>query len=74
MRDFTVINRNPGHWDIYDRGGSRLFRIRGEAGRCYLFDEQDRTTLVSPVEFNTVAGCMAFVCDQLMYEPANNEN
>ena len=61
MQNFNVIYRNYGHWDICNDKG-RIYRIRGGPGRYKLYKE-GKCKL-----FKTVNACMAYVCDQLMYE------
>lgn len=63
--NFQVINRNPGHWDIYARKGS-IYKIRGGPGCYKLINEIDRNAKVK--KFKTLNACMSFVCDVLMYE------
>jgi hypothetical protein len=71
ITDFTVVNRNPGHWDIFI-GNKRAFRIRGSVGKVDLIDERGVNNLpqkrLPPLEFNSVAGAMAWIIDELMYE------
>ncbi len=65
MQGFTVIYRNPGHWDICSKG-SRIYRIRGGPGKYLVMDETRRG---KPNKvFKTVQGCMSCICDELMYE------
>jgi hypothetical protein len=66
MQNFTVIYRNPGHWDIANNAFGRMFRIRGGPGSYRVMDERDKPYPVT--EFKTVAASMAFICDELMHE------
>lgn len=63
---FSVVRRNYGHWDIVDRERGRLFRIRGGPGKYLAMDERERPYPVT--EFKTISTCMAWICDQLMFE------
>jgi hypothetical protein len=62
---FTVIYRNPGHWDIAVNGG-RAFRIRGGPGKYLAMDE--RADPFPVTQFRTITACMSFICDALMHE------
>jgi hypothetical protein len=67
LSGFSVIRRNYGHWDISNHEQGRLFRIRGGPGKYGVLDERngaDRETKV----FKTVIACMAYICDELMFE------
>lgn len=64
--NFTVVKRNFGHWDIVSDEG-RLFRIRGTPGDFLAMDEREKPYPVTH-GFKTVATCMAFVADELMFE------
>ena len=65
MKNFTVVNRNYGHWDIVDNE-RRLFRIRGGPGKYWVSDERDRS--IPSKYFKTVSVCMSYICDELMFE------
>jgi len=65
--DFTVIWRNPGHWDIGTLKG-RAFAIRGGPGKYYIRDERPDKNRSEMREFKTVEACMAYICDELMFE------
>jgi hypothetical protein len=66
LLSFEVVYRNPGHWDILHHGLGRLFRIRGGPGKYLALDEREHPFPIT--EFKTLSTCMAFVCDQLMFE------
>lgn len=66
VSNFTVVKRNYGHWDILGDNG-RLFRIRGTPGKFIAMDERERPYPVT-CGFRTVATCMAFIADELMFE------
>ena len=70
--NFTVYKRNFGHWDICSEEG-RLFRIRGTPGDFVAMDERNKPYPVTK-GFKTVATCMAFICDELMFEEIVKEN
>lgn len=68
---FSVIRRNPHHWDIATQGG-RAFRIRGEPG-CVLVgdervDEHGQQAEPGWKPFRSVAAAMAWCADELMHE------
>lgn len=67
MENFSVNWRNCGHWDIYGDKG-RLFCIRGGPGAYYVRDERDKSVNKSGKDFKTVASCMGYICDELMFE------
>lgn len=67
MNNFSVIKRNFGHWDITNLQGGRMFRIRGTPGDFFAMDERAQPYPVTK-GFKTVATCMAFICDELMFE------
>lgn len=73
MKNFEVIYRNPGHWDIY-QGRRRIYRIRGNVGD-YCVINCDSESIIDP--FKTVHACMSYICDRLMdegeYEEADND-
>jgi hypothetical protein len=65
VKDFHVIRRNHGHWDIIaDKG--RAFRIRGGPGRYLAMDERAKPYPVTP--FKTIGTCMQYICDEMMFE------
>lgn len=66
IESFNIHRRNPGHWDVYQTRGARLFRIRGEPGEFLAMDE--RAAPYPVTEFKTLTACMSFITDQLMYE------
>lgn len=66
---FSVIWRNPGHWDVF-ADGPRAFRIRGEAPEVVVFDERDGHLKDPARDFRSVAIAMAWIADTLM-EPFN---
>lgn len=63
---FTVRKRNPGHWDMSAPDHGRIFRIRGGPGKYLAMDE--RQCVGTSKEFKTLATCMAYICEELMYE------
>jgi len=63
---FTVLRRNYGHWDICTIDG-RAFAIRGGPGNYFCRDER-RDRDINNKTFNTLAACMAYVCDIFMHE------
>lgn len=63
--NFSVIQRNAGHWDICTNEG-RAFRIRGGPGKYFAMDEREKPYPVT--EFKTIGACMGFICDELMFE------
>ncbi len=70
---FSVIYRNPDHWDIYTAGrGGRAFRIRGEPNNVMVFDEREMDGLPSHPRdvryFRTVSTALAWCADELMME------
>ena len=66
INNFGIHRRNFGHWDVCDNNG-RLFRVRGGPGKYLVSDErQDKDH--SWKEFKTLTACMAFICDDLMFE------
>lgn len=68
MKSFEVRYRNYGHWDILctEQGREyRKFRIRGGPGKYWV----DHWGSQEPFKyFKTVSACMAYVCDELMFE------
>lgn len=64
--NYSVIKRNYGHWDIVGEKG-RMFRIRGTPGDFRALDERAEP-YPSTGGFRTVATCMAFIADILMFE------
>lgn len=67
INGFSVHYRNYGHWDVYNVAG-RLFRIRGGPGNYIIFDERYESEQKKPIYFKTVGACMAYICDDLMFE------
>jgi len=65
--EFFVNQRNPGHWDIHS-DGARIFRIRGGPGKYWVGDERPTGEDKGGKHFNTVSACMAYICDELMFE------
>jgi len=65
MHNFSVIYRNYGHWDIVNNEG-RVFRIRGGPGKYCVIDERSRPGFKTT--FKTMGMCMAYICDDLMFE------
>jgi hypothetical protein len=63
---FTVNYRNFGHWDVYTDEG-RAFRIRGTPGDFIALDER-KAPYPATKGFKTVTSCMAFICEELMFE------
>ena len=66
MENFSVIYRNFGHWDIVSKQG-RLFRIRGGPGKYHVIDERGNHPAAA-TPFKTMGMCMAYICDDLMFE------
>ena len=66
MPPFTVVYRNPGHWDICNPGNGRIFRIRGGPGNYAVHDERAQSR--HAIKCKTVGACMAFICDELMHQ------
>ncbi|MFW6310840.1 MAG: hypothetical protein ACOC1K_01245 [Nanoarchaeota archaeon] len=64
MKDFQVIYRNPGHWDII-QNKNRIYKIRGGPGKYYVIPQKNYEKIKL---FNSVQSCMSFICDKLMYE------
>ena len=67
MTNFQVVRRNYGHWDIYELGGSRMFKVRGGPSKYWVSDERDDAN-IKLVYFKTVGACMSYICDELMFE------
>lgn len=65
MKNFRVIYRNYGHWDICDEE-RRIYIIRGGPGRYWVSDKVVRG--VEAKYFKTLSSCMSYVCDELMFE------
>ena len=70
---FSVVNRNPGHWDI-SVDGNRVFCIRGEPGKYLIRDERSPISRAGSDSFPTVDAAMAWICSTLMYEGNQPEN
>lgn len=66
--NFTVVKRNYGHWDITTAQYGRIFRIRGGPGDYWVADERPQEQRRQTQHFKTVGLCMAYICDELMYE------
>jgi len=67
IENFSVINRNIGHWDIItDR--KRIFRLRGGPGKYSVIDERDLDVKKEIMYFKTVGLCMSYICEELMFE------
>jgi hypothetical protein len=69
-KNFSVIRRNFGHWDIVAPGIGRVFRIRGKPGAYVAMDEREKPYPVT--KFKTLATCMAFICEDLMLQLAGS--
>lgn len=73
-RGFSVIYRNPGHWDI-TTAGLRAFRIRGDegAGKVMVSDERNRNQYPEGPSgwllFKTVSAALLWCADELMNNP-----
>lgn len=68
---FSVIHRNPHHWDIVTRYG-RAFRIRGEPGDVLVSDEREDDSRPKPrdwIHFKSVSLALAYCGEQIMHEP-----
>lgn len=96
---FSVIYRNPGHWDIIakrcygwasawraahpdgqtsarDGDRERAFRIRGEPGDVWVFDERWNPNRPHPREtmkFRTVSAAMLWIAEEMMQEPRDDK-
>lgn len=68
MEGFSVIYRNPGHWDIYTEETGRAFCIRGTKGNYFVRDERPGRFGSIAVPFKTVTSCMSYIGDELMCE------
>lgn len=66
INNFGIHRRNFGHWDVTDING-RLFRVRGGPGKYLVSDERQGKDHAWK-EFKTLPACMAFICDDLMFE------
>ena len=67
--NFTVVYRNPAHWDIAT-GYGRAFRIRGEPGAVKVADERTDDARPHPrpwLPFKTVGTALAWCADELMH-------
>lgn len=68
--NFSVTQRNHGHWDITNRDQGRLFRLRGGPGRWDVIDERkgkgQNSTMPPP--FKEQAAAMSYICSELMHE------
>lgn len=74
--NFTVIYRNPGHWDI-TTGYGRAFRIRGEPGDVLVDDERVNDSRPHPrgwIPFKTVGTALAWCADELMHSSPERDN
>ncbi len=67
ITNFSVTRRNYGHWDVYSPE-RRLFRVRGGPGSYAVLDERQGNDQRASINFKTVAACMSYICDELMYE------
>lgn len=76
MNGFSVIYRNPGHWDIVRSGEGRLFCICGDIGCVFVYDERKNGNRGPQVDFKTVSAAFAYISDILMFEPlaSNGDN
>lgn len=69
MCGFSVNYRNYGHWDVTNKKEGRIFRIRGGPGKYWVADERNsKSENKGTKEFKTVAACMSYICDELMFE------
>ena len=66
MKNFNVVNRNYGHWDIY-QDDERIFRLRGGPGNYWISGDYSRSDNQGKT-FKTVQACMSYICDELMFE------
>lgn len=77
--NFSVGQRNPGHWDIADER-QRIFRIRGRPSSGYhIFDErktsdQETRDKIVAVDFPTDIAAMTYLIGIMMWEPVNQEH
>lgn len=67
-KGFSIIKRNPFHWDIYVEE-KRIYRIRGKEHKIKLYNERDNLKdRQSDKCFSNIISCMAEVCAELMNE------
>lgn len=59
---FSVTNRNPGDWDIYDEH-RRLYTIRTDENGVYVTGRNHDGIM----SFNTLSAAMTWIVDQLMH-------
>jgi hypothetical protein len=64
---FNVYRRNVGHWDVSNDTG-RIFAIRGGPGKYYVCDSRPEDQRKPQFEAKTVGMCMAYICEELMFE------
>jgi len=65
MSGFSMIYRNPGHYDFCSKGG-RDFRIRGEAGNVVVYDERHDESRPFPrpdLRFGSVHAALLWIAD-----------
>lgn len=67
VTSFSVHRRNPGHWDIWV-DERRVFCIRGGPGKYIVADKRINKNMYNPPPFKTIGTCMAYICDELMFE------
>jgi hypothetical protein len=67
-KGYSVIYRNPGHWDVCSNG-ARDFRIRGEPGSVLVSDERPGHLSKAWMVFRSVQVAMSYIADQYMIEP-----
>ena len=67
IKGFSVVYRNPGHWDIVRSDVGRVFRIRDDGkGNFMAMDSREKPYPVT--YFKTPLACMNYICDLLMHE------
>ncbi len=66
MKNFSVIHRNYGHWDVW-QNDERIYRIRGGPG-SYWVDGDHSKREERRQFFKTVQACMGHITDNLMFE------
>jgi hypothetical protein len=66
MKGFQVVNRNYGHWDVW-QNDERIYRIRGGPGKYWVSGDYSRREEKAKT-FKTVQACMSYICDELMFE------
>ena len=74
--EFSVVYRNPGHWDIITKCG-RAFRIRGKPDKVLVADERvymDKPMAHTWKTFKTVSKALAWCASELMDVKENKDD